>query len=82
MRAGILVAIVALSLSGCAADKLPSPEQCSRIFTEAAHLTVAIADIATTDEEKLALVARAAAITELAGSFGCPIVIPLLEEDN
>jgi len=63
---------------GC--SKPISIEQCAAIFAEASDLTLAIADVATTDEEKLVYVARAAAITDLAGAFGCQIVIPMLDE--
>ncbi len=78
---GRLLALIGM-VSMCLSCAHPiSIDQCAEIFEEAADLTRLIADIATDDEEKLAYVEQAAAITDLASSFGCPIVIPMLEDD-
>lgn len=70
--------LLILFLTGCANPI--SPEQCSKIFEEAADLTMVIADVSTTDKDKLVYVQRATIIMDLAGTLGCPIVIPMLEK--
>jgi hypothetical protein len=75
--AGLLFLV---GMIGCPKGAGIDAEQCADLATKSGALALAIADLATTDEEELDLVARSVAIAELAVALGCPLVIDLIDD--
>lgn len=64
---------------GCPKGAGLDAEQCAQLAVTSGALALLIADLATSNEEKLEAVAQGVAIAELAVQLGCPIVIDLID---
>ena len=81
-RSGIawVVLFCFVGLLGCAKGSALSAEDCERWGVTIAELSILIADVATSDEEKQAAVERYARLGALMVSYGCPVVIDLIDD--